>query len=350
MSRKRKAPNGDSLAIARMVHAFLDDYAPRHLTGSEHTLKAYRDALTLYFEFLQARGVTPDTLGRSHLERAWIEGWMEWLADERGNAPQTVNNRLASVRRFLEYAASRDAGMAYLYVEAKQIARLTAPKRHVEGLSRAAVEALLAAPDASTAIGRRDLTFMVTMYGTGARMDEVRSLRWGQLHLDAPRPYVTYHGKGNKNRSVFLLPRATLMLRRYASEALGPDPGADDLLFPSRVRGGPMSEAAWDKRIKKYAAMAHESCPEVPVDAHAHLLRHSAATAWLADGMNVAEVQRLLGHEDISTTMVYIDLDTTTLQSGMEKLETDEERAKEKKWHDPGARTLLDHVGLGRDR
>ena len=66
--------------------------------------------------------------------------------------------------------------------------------------------------------------------------------------------------------------------------------------------------------------------------------------------MNVAEVQRLLGHEDISTTMLYIDLDTTTLQSGMEKLETDEERAKEKKWHDPGARTLLDHVGLGRDR
>lgn len=247
MTRENK-PSQDAAQIARRVHEFPGDHAPRLLTASDNTLKAYRDALTLYFEFLQSKGVTPATLRRAHLERAWIEDWMKWLMEERHNKPQTVNNRLASLRTFLERLGSRDVGLAYPCVEARRTRRLTVPKRHVEGLSRKAVEALLAVPDASTAIGRRDLTFMTTMYGTGARLDEVRSLTWGQVRLDAPKPHVTYLGKGNKARTVFLQPRAAAMLRKYAAEALGPEPKSSDLLFPSRTKGGPMTEAAWDKR------------------------------------------------------------------------------------------------------
>ena len=343
---RTKAAGPDAATIARRLQEFLGQYAPQFLTASGHTLKAYRDALTLYFEYLQSRGVTPATLARTHLERAWIEGWMSWLREERGNAPQTVNNRLGSLRRFLEYLAGKEVDLAYLYVEAKRIKRLTAPKRHVKGMSREAVEALLAVPDTSTAIGRRDLTFMATMYGTGARLDEVRSLSWGQLHLDAPKPGVTFRGKGNKTRTVHLLPRAVKILRKYAAEALGPDPQPGDLLFPSRVSGGVMTEAAWDKRIKAYAAIAHESCPEVPVGAHAHLLRHSAATGWLDDGMNVVEVQHLLGHADVSTTMCYVDIKAPDIAKGVASLESDEERSREKKWHDDGAKSLLDHLGL----
>ena len=111
-----------------------------------------------------------------------------------------------------------------------------------------------------------------------------------------------------------------------------------------------MTESAWNKRIKTYAKAAHESCPEVPPDAHSHLFRHSAATGWLNDGMNVVEVQRLLGHEDVSTTMAYIDIDAPAIQEGMTPLETEEERKKTKKWHEPNAKTLLGHLGLDRGK
>lgn len=350
MSRGKTHDNQDAVLITRRLHEFLDDYAPNFITSSDHTLKAYEDALALYFEFLQVKGVTPDTLCRSHLERSWIEDWMVWLRVERGNSPQTVNNRLSSMRKFLDYLARKEVSLAYIYAEAKAIERLKVPKRHVEGMSKEAVKALLAAPDAATPIGRRDLTFMATMYGTGARLDELRSLTWGQLHLDAPKPYVTYLGKGDKPRTVYLLPREARMLRRYAAEALGPNPLPGALLFPSRTKGGPMTEAAWDKRIKKYAAIAHESCPEVPVGAHAHLLRHSAATVWLDDGMNVVEVQHLLGHEDIRTTMFYIDVKMSSKADGMSVLESEADKAKDKKWHEPGSKSLTGYVGVRRER
>ena len=236
---RRRTQERDAALITRRLNEFLDHYAPQFLTSSDHTLKSYEDALTVYFTFLQCRGVTPDTLCRAHLERGWIEDWMVWLREERGNSPQTVNNRLGSLRRFLEYLGSKDASLAYLCVEAKQVKRLKAPKRHVEGMSAVAVEAMLDAPDASTAIGRRDLTFMTTMYGTGARIGEVRSLTWGQLRLDAPRPHVTYVGKGNKARRSSCCPVPRSCCASTPGRSSGRPPRPTTCCSPARRREGP---------------------------------------------------------------------------------------------------------------
>lgn len=342
----KKRPSGDAALIARRVKEFLGEYAPQFLTTSDHTLKAYRDALALYFSFLQGQGVGPETLERSHLEKERIEQWIVWLKVERGNSPDTCNNRLASLRRFLEYLGSKDVDMQYLYLESRQVKRQKSAKTKICGMSSEAVEALLGAPDTTTPIGRRDLTFMTVMYATGARLDEARSLTVRQVHLDAPRPYVNLLGKGGKARVGYLFPRATRMLRKYMREALGPDPNPSDLLFPSRVSGGKMSEAAWDKRIKMYAGIAHAACPDVPIGAHAHQLRHAAASGWLEAGMNVVEVQHMLGHEQLTTTMRYLDIRMTSKSKAMSALESEDDKRKTKKWRNSNG-TLVGFLGLG---
>ena len=342
-----KSASDDATLIARRVKEFLEDYAPRFLTTSEHTLKAYRDALSLFFLFLQELGIAPGALSRSHLERNWIEKWIVWLKEERGNSPDTCNNRLASMRRFLEYVGSRDVSMQYLYLESKLVKRQKTAGTKVHGMSAEAVDAILDAPDTSTEIGRRDLTFMTVMYAVGARLDEVRSLTAGQVHLDAPKPYINLAGKGGKVRAAYLLPRAAKMLRKYMGEAMGPDPEPDELLFPSKVTGAKMSEPAWDKRIKKYAAAARESCPDVPVGAHAHQLRHSAASEWLEAGMNVVEIQHMLGHEQLATTMRYLDIRMSAKSKAMAVLESEDDKKKAKRWRKPDG-TLIDFLGLGR--
>ena len=195
----------DAPVIARRISEFLYKYAPQFLTNSENTLKGYSDALTLYFQFLEESGVTPSNLDRHHLEKDWIEKWILWLKENRKNSPETCNNRLASLRRFLEYLASKDIRMEYLYQESIRVKRQKCPKRKVSGLSREAVTAMLAAPDSATPIGRRDLVFLTLLYATAARMDEVLSIKIGHIHLDAAKPYINLYGKGEKLRTAYLL-------------------------------------------------------------------------------------------------------------------------------------------------
>ncbi|NLC43622.1 MAG: site-specific integrase [Clostridiales bacterium] len=93
----------DASVIARQISELLCGYALQFLTNSEHTLKGYKDTLTLYSQFLQVSGITPGSLTRYHLEKEWIEKWIIWLKESQMNSPDTFNNRLASIRRFLEY-------------------------------------------------------------------------------------------------------------------------------------------------------------------------------------------------------------------------------------------------------
>ncbi len=338
----------DAPVIARRISEFLYDYAPQFLTGSEHTLKGYKGSLVLYFQFLQDNGISPDSLNRSHLQKEWIEKWIVWLKEARKNSPDTCNNRLASIRRFLEYLAEKDIGMAYLYQDSRRIKRQKCIKKKVSGLTRDAVTAMLSAPDTSTRIGRRDLVFLTLLYATAARLDEIRSLKLSNIHLDAGKPYVNLLGKGQKIRTAYLLPRAVALLRAYIKETHGDQASPDSLLFSSRVGGHEkLTEAALDKRIKLYAIQANSVCGDVPLNAHAHLFRHAKASHWIEDGLSIVEVQFLLGHEQIETTMKYLDITTSEKVNALATLENETEKKMEKKWKDKQG-TLVDFCGLKR--
>lgn len=85
----------EAVELTRYIHQFLDEYAPSHLTGSRHTLKSYRTALSLYMFFLEkVMGITIATLKFSCFSRENIEKWVEWLDGERNCSAATVNIRL----------------------------------------------------------------------------------------------------------------------------------------------------------------------------------------------------------------------------------------------------------------
>lgn len=340
--------NDDAQVIARRISEFLYGYAPQFLTSSEHTLKGYKDTLVLYFQFLQENGISPDSLSRHHLEKEWIEKWIVWLKDVRSNSPDTCNNRLASIRKFLEFLAEKDIGMLYLYQDAKRIKRQKCPKKKVSGLTRDAVAAMLGTPDTGTKIGRRDLVFLTLLYATAARLNEIRSIRLSHIHLDAGKPYINLYGKGQKIRTAYLLPRAVALLKAYIKEMYGKAPDKESLLFPSRVGAhNKLTEAALDKRIKIYAVIANNKCKDVPLNTHAHLFRHAKASHWIEDGLSIVEVQFLLGHEQIETTMKYLDITTAEKVKALATLENENEKNLGKKWKDKDG-SLVDFFGLKR--
>ena len=343
---RRPAAGSESILIARHIHDFVHEYAPTFLTGSHHTLKGYRDAITLYLTFLQGEGVDATSLGYAHLERQWIERWVAWLRDVRGCSPDTCNNRLAAIRRLLEYLGGRDATLSYLYVDASAIKRQKPRRTKVEGMSRDAVRALLSAPDTTTRVGRRDLAILTLLYSCALRLGEVRFLTIGQIHVDAPKPYLTIRGKGGKVRTAYLMPRAASILRAWLRDEHPCSPD-DALVFASPVTGRALTEPAIDKRIKLYARMAHENCADVPPGAHAHQLRHAKASHWLEDGINIVEIKFLLGHENVETTMRYLDITTEDKAKALATLSSEEDRSVVKRWR-PSGTTLMELCGLSK--
>lgn len=101
--------------MAGYVSEFLHSYAPQFLTSSRHTLKSYKDSLTLYIVFLEEKGVTPNSLGIKCFERKFIEDWIIWLKDVRGCSPETCNIGLGSLRTFLEFLDGKDISFLYIY-------------------------------------------------------------------------------------------------------------------------------------------------------------------------------------------------------------------------------------------
>ena len=164
----------------------------------------------------------------------------------------------------------------YLSEDATRIPRKKELRKKVKGMSKKAVQVLLSVPDLSTKAGRRDLALMIILYSTAARIDEILSLKTGQLHLAAEKPNVTILGKGSKIRTLYLLPKAVAHLKKYLKEFHGDNPRPEAYVFYSRNTGshGKMSQTAVNKQLKKHARAAHEMCDEVPLDLHAHRLRH----------------------------------------------------------------------------
>ena len=340
--------SNEAITIARYISEFLKEYVPLQKTSSVNTQRVYHQSLLLYLTFLEEeKAIRPDKFRGECFERLIIEEWLVWLSKHRECSPKTCNSRLSSLRVFLKYLGSRDLIYLYLSQEAAEISRRTEQKKKVEGLSRDAVTALLAAPNTMTRTGRRDTVFMVLLYATATRLDEILSLKNKNLKLDGEKPYITVIGKGNKIRTLYLLPKAVAHLKKYLKEFHGCTPESNAYVFYSRNTGiyGKMTQPAIAKMLRKHAQEAHEVCVDVPLDLHAHQFRHAKSSHWLEDGMNIVQISFLLGHAQLQTTMVYLDITTEEKARALATLEDENDKKVMPKWKS-GSSSIIDFCGL----
>ena len=344
----RNSKRNEAVELAGYISSFISDYAPSQLTNSAHTLRSYESALILYLAYLEdSCGITPEKFTKECFNQPHIEEWMTWLSESRNCSAVTCNNRLSAMRAFTRYLSSRNLKYLNLDTGALAVPYRKTVKKKVAGMSREAVKAILAEPDPKTKVGLRDLTLMITLYGTASRISELLSIRIGDLHLDEQKPYVIITGKGGKIRTLYLLPKAVGFLRLYIKKHHAPTSSKDDYLFYSSIKGRStaLSQQAVFKILRKYASAAHEKCNAVPLELHAHQFRHAKATHWLEDGMNIVQISFLLGHSSVETTMVYLDITTEQEMAALATIEGEKNQKVSAKWN-PKKDTLSDICGL----
>jgi integrase/recombinase XerD len=232
------------------------------------------------------------------------------------------NQRLAAIRSFFRLVALRAPDSVGLAAQILAIPVKRPDRRLVGYLSRDEVVALLAAPDRSTWLGRRDHALLMTLYNSGARVSEIIALRRDQVHVGVG-PHLALHGKGPKERVVPLWTETAGILRAWLQER--GDRGGS-VAFPN-ARGQPLSRDGVEYLLRQAVATAAQTCPSLKTKrVSPHVLRHTTAMHLLQAGVDMAVIALWLGHESIETTHVYVEADLATKERALEKLEPVEGR------------------------
>lgn len=184
--------------------------------------------------------------------------------------------------------------------------------RKAAHLTKEELSIFLAQPNCKKRTGFRNMVFLVLMYDTAARCQEMLDLRIQDLVLHRISPCVYFTGKGNKTRVVPILPKTAEHLRSYLKKFHpAENRKRDDYVF--YAYGGPqrpMSPDTVAAFVKKYGESARHVCTSIPERVHPHMLRHTRAMHLYQDGVPLAMVSEFLGHAQIETTKIYAHADT----------------------------------------
>lgn len=246
---------------------------------------------------------TDDELANVTMEN--VEQFIADLAD-LGIQARSRARILSGIRAFFRYLK-----MEHI-VDTDPTLLIRTPKigvRLPEVLTVDEIDAMTAAADLSTPLGRRNRTIIETLYGCGLRVSELCGLQINNINFDDG--YVIVVGKGSKQRLVPLSDYARDLILEYIRTDRADVPIQRDsqgTLFLNR-RGRGLTRMMVFYIIRDLAAAAGIKKTVSP-----HTLRHSFATHLLEGGANLRAIQQMLGHESIATTEIYLHLDNSRLR------------------------------------
>lgn len=322
-----------AIELASHFAAFIE-YSQRR--KSECTISGYRYAMKLFAEYVtETEKNAYEKFTMSYFTEDNIRKFIVWLQDKRGIKPQSCNLRISQLLSFLKYM-SRIPEYKHLYLKIKTVSKLTAidTSKVIEPLTKSAITALLNTSGTKTQTGLRYTTIMAMLYTMATRIDEVLSIRIGDLILDNGKARVTVIGKGRKARTVYIMSKTLSLLRKYILSEHGKNPDPSAYLFYSHCKGlhSKISERGVNKQLYRYAQKARLVCPEVPESVHTHQFRHSMATHCLDDGMNIFQISKMLGHKSVHTTMIYLGVTVAMTESAIKKIESTTVQTIKPKW------------------
>lgn len=257
---------------------------------SENTVEAYMSDLKQFFEFYHK--------DMEELVTEDIEKYKEYLFRNRMK-PKTVNRKLVSIRRYIDFANNIGEGIRIL-AEVKMI-KIQKQEYLEELLTKSDFDRLVKAAEANG--DKRAIAIFYCLYLTGARVSELLQLKVS----DFTESNLVIRGKGEKYRYLF---PPELLFAHVNNYVKSRPEDAPDHLFAN------ISRQTVHNIIKKYAGIARVKLSR----AHAHNFRHLYALQLIELGVPIEDVAELLGHTNLNTTRIYIRKTKEQLMSAIRQL------------------------------
>ena len=302
-----------------LLQRFFTDRLSAQMEASPNTIAGYRDTFRLLLRFASERtGRVPTKLTIEDVDATLVSDFLAHVEKARGNSARSRNTRLAAIRSFFRFVAMNEP--AYL-LHSQRILAMPCKRyirRTVDFLDRAEMEALSAAPDRSTWVGRRDFVILIVALQTGLRASELVNLRCRDI-VTGTGAHIRCEGKGRKERCTPLRRETLKLLEVWLKERGGTE---DDPVFPT-YRGSKLSRDALEHIVRRHALCASKSCPSlIGKRVSPHVLRHSTAMELLQNGVDQSVIALWLGHESVETTQIYMHADLRIKEKALARMIT----------------------------
>ena len=286
---------------------------------SDKTIETYINGLNSFRKYLtEVLNMDIEKIIFNDINDNIIRSYLKYVMDN-GSSLATRNIKLVSIKEYIRYCAHHDITLVPLQLSVSKIkTKKIIPKQH-NWITKEQVELLLEQPSRNRT-GIRDRFIILFLFSTGTRLNEMLECRISDIHLNNKDPYVIVTGKGSKRRVIPLTNELTENMKIYIELFHRNSLPEDYLVYTIHdSRKHKMSQDNVQRIIKKYSHMARKIDIDIP-ELHPHMLRHSFGAILYRSGMSRAEIAKLMGHEQESTTEIYVETDVEMIREILKRI------------------------------
>ena len=318
------------------IRRFLLEHVVAERNLARNTQKSYRDAMTLLLPFVAKKaGRAVDRLGLEDFTADTIRYFLTSLEKDRGSSVATRNQRLATIHAWARFIAEHLPEQVAWSTQVRAIPFKKGPRSVMAYLDKAEMDAVLDAPDRSTAQGCRDYALLLALYNSGARASEIAQATIADLDLGSS-PSITIQGKGNKTRLCPLWGKTVDVLTPLIAGR-----GSSEGVFLNRSRRS-LTRFGVLAIVRRYACRAAHHVPSIARKrVGAHTIRHTTAVHLLRAGVDLNTIRAWLGHVSLNTTNIYAEIDLEMKAKALAHCEPNSANVRKRWRENPGVIAFL---------
>jgi site-specific recombinase XerD len=333
--------------LGSLIVTFFRNYLANQKGYPKNTISSYSDCIRLLLSYAcNHHKVTFDKLDLKQLTDQLILDFLDHLEMERGNKATTRNQRLGAIKSFYRFLALQDPTLTAVCERVCAISAKRTEHKVIATLEKDEVKEILATVTADTLFGARDQALLTLLYNTGARVQELVDLDVSDLRMEEPLQ-VLLTGKGRKQRIVPMYKETAAAIQHYLK--LRGRAGIDSKALFLNASGLRITRFGIGYIVAKRAAQAaRKSLSLRGKNITPHTFRHTTALHLIQSGVDITVVKEWLGHADLKTTSLYVDIDTEMKRKALKACPppTAPQTAEPAKplWHDPDLLPFLQRL------
>jgi site-specific recombinase XerD len=294
--------------------------------ASACTVMSYRDTFRILLNYAhEYPGISALSFSIQDIAAENVLKFLNHLEQAGKNKTETVNNRPAAIKSFLEYVSYECPEYLGIIRKIKMIPFRKSRRKEIDYLTKEGIDSLIESCDASSLIGRRDRLMLLLLFNSGARVSEMANLKRSDVIFNNGHCQPAVLGKGGKERTIPLWTTTKKIVEKYIHEN---NIQPNDYLFAGRnvLR---LTRSGIRNRINCVVKKARERCPSLKKkNITPHVFRHSTAMALLQAGVDLSTIAIRLGHESIETTHKYMAADIALKEKALASLSMPQKNCK----------------------